>query len=79
MSISRKEMETLRFGYKQLEITEREEREKLDKNRLWRSGWEGSERIEVSKNWTTVMRKGKNMKMESLIVDSGAGSWKSES
>lgn len=31
MSISRKEMETLKFGYKQLETTEREEREKLDK------------------------------------------------
>lgn len=79
MSISRKETETLRFGYKQLEITEREEREKLDKNRLWRRGWEGSERIEVSKNWATVMRKSKSMKMESLIGDSVAGRWRSES
>lgn len=81
MSISRKETETLRFGYKQLEITGREESETLDKNRLWRRGWEGSERIEVSKNWTTVMRKSmksKSMKMESLIVDSVAGSWRSE-
>lgn len=36
--ISRKEMETPRFGYKQLEITGREEREKLDRNRLLRRG-----------------------------------------
>lgn len=79
MSISRKETETLRSGYKQLEITEREEREKLDKNRLWRRGWEGSERIEASKNRTTVMRKSKSMKMDSPIVASVAGSWRSES
>lgn len=43
MSISRKEMETLKFGYKQLETTERGEREKLDKRDYRGGGWERNE------------------------------------
>lgn len=70
MSISRKEMETLRFGYEQPEITGREEGEKLDENRLRRrrARRRGEEKQLANSDVTTEEEKKKG-------VRGGDGGW----